>query len=69
MSDYTVAGDGCWDLVIVSHSVSLLNTDLDLPFLQTQTVKVGPENLISNTPENPHTKAEGYIELQILGLL
>ena len=47
MSDYTVRADGCWELVIVSHSMSLLNTDLDLPSIQTQTVKAGRENLIT----------------------
>ena len=35
MSDYTVSADGCWELVIVSHSMSLLNTDLDLPIIDT----------------------------------
>ena len=46
MSDYTVRADGCWELVIVSHSMSLLNTDLDLPSIHTQTVKAAGEQLL-----------------------
>ena len=49
MSDYTVGADGCWELVIVSHSMSPFKLGFRSSQCTDANCQAGPENLLTNT--------------------